>query len=55
MRDKANDVLNLAQEVLTADVLLPHFVSIMETLAENSSQVKAKTSALEILNLLIKK
>ena len=31
---KANDLLNVAQEVLSADLLLPHLVAIIEELSK---------------------
>ena len=52
--DKANDLINLARETLGADFLLPHFVSILNGMAEESQQMKTKISALEVLNVLIK-
>jgi hypothetical protein len=52
--EKANDLINLARETLGADFLLPHFVSILNQMTPESSQVKTKISALEVLNVLIK-
>lgn len=51
--DKANDLINLARETLGADYLLPHFVSILNEIAGDSSQDKTKISALEVLDVLI--
>jgi len=52
--DKANDLINLARETLGADFLLPHFVSILNTMTAENSQLKTKISALEVSNVLIK-
>ncbi len=34
---KANDVINLAQQILTADVLLPHLIGVLEEIADDGS------------------
>jgi len=52
--EKANDLINLARETLGADFLLPHFISILNSMASDTQQIKAKISALEVLNVLIK-
>lgn len=51
--DKANDLINLARETLGSDFLLPHFVSILNEMSTNTSEVKTKISSLEVLNVLI--
>ena len=52
--EKANDLINLARETLGADFLLPHFVNILNGMAQEVNQLKTKVSALEVLNILIK-
>ena len=52
---KSNDLLNVAQEVMTPDLLLPHMITIMDELGKDSNHLKTKISALEYLNLLIRK
>lgn len=52
--EKANDLINLARETLGADFLLPHFVTILNEMANDTQQLKTKISALEVLNVLIK-
>ena len=52
--EKANDLINLARETLGADFLLPHFVSILNDMATDTQQIKAKISALEVMNVLIR-
>lgn len=51
---KANEIICIAAEILTADVLLPHLIGLLEEMAENQSQVSNKISALEVLNGLLK-
>lgn len=51
--DKANDLINLARETLGADYLLPHFITILNDLADDVTQVKTKISALEVIDVLI--
>lgn len=52
--EKANDLINLARETLGADFLLPHFVNILNGMAQDVNQLKTKISALEVLIILIK-
>lgn len=52
--DKANDLINLARETLGADFLLPHFVTILNGMASDSSNLKTKISALDVMNVLIR-
>ena len=52
--EEANDLINLARETLGADFLLPHFVNILNGMAQEVNQLKTKVSALEVLNILIK-
>ena len=52
--DKANDLINLARETLGADFLLPHFVSILNSMGQDTSQLKTKISALDVMNVLIR-
>ena len=52
--DKANDLINLARETLGADFLLPHFVTILNGMASDASQLKTKISALDVMNVLIR-
>ena len=52
--DKANDLINLARETLGADFLLPHFITSLNEMPNESSMIKTKISALEVLNMLIK-
>lgn len=52
--EKAFDLINLARETLGADFLLPHFVNILNGMAQEVNQLKTKVSALEVLNILIK-
>jgi hypothetical protein len=40
---------------MTADVLIPHFINILEELDGNQAEIKTKISALEVLNILIKR
>ena len=52
--EKASDLLTLARETLGADLLLPHFVSILSGLAtEQTANQKIKIASLEYFNLLI--
>lgn len=55
IHSKANDLLNLSQEILSADVLLPHLVSLLTDISHESIHLSTKISALEVLNVLIKK
>ena len=50
--DKANDLINLARETLGADFLLPHFVSILNGMAEESQQMKTKIFELSPTRLI---
>lgn len=52
--DKANDLINLARETLGADFLLPHFVTILNGMASDVTQLKTKISALDVMNVLIR-
>ena len=51
--DKASDLLQLARETLGSDLLLPHFVAILQGMATDQTQQKIKISALEFFNSLI--
>ena len=51
--EKASDLLQLARETLGADLLLPHFVAILQGMANDITQQKIKISALEFFNSLI--
>jgi hypothetical protein len=51
--DKANDLINLARETLGADYLLPHFITVLNELVQDVSQIKTKISALEVIDVLI--
>ena len=51
--DKANDLIELARETLGADYLLPHFVTILNQIALEPTEIKTKLCALEVLSVLI--
>lgn len=51
--EKASDLISLARETLGADLLLPHFVNILNGMAQDITQLKTKVSAIEIFSLLI--
>lgn len=51
---KANEIINIAAEILTVEVLLPHLIGILEEIADDPSQISNKVSALEVLNGLLK-
>lgn len=51
--EKAQDLLSLARETLGADLLLPHFVNMINGMAQDITQLKTKVSALEIFGQLI--
>ena len=40
---------------MTPDLLLPHLITIIDELGKDSNHIKTKISALEFLNVLIKK
>lgn len=41
--------------MLTAELLLPYFINILEHINGDMSQIKTKISALEVINVLIQK
>lgn len=51
---KANENLNLSIKILTADVLLPHLISILVDITDDNSLLSTKISGLEVLNVLLK-
>jgi hypothetical protein len=55
IKNKANEIMNLSQEIMTSDVLIPHFINILEELDGSQTEHKTKISALEVLNILTKK
>jgi len=55
INQKANDIINISQEILTADVLLPNLIGILEEICDDPNQLGNKVSSLEVLNGLLKK
>ena len=53
---KASDLLLLAQEMLSADVLLPNLVAIIENtnISQSSMDISMKVNSMETMQILIK-
>eukprot|EP00350_Pseudokeronopsis_sp_OXSARD2_P001784 CAMPEP_0170547716 /NCGR_PEP_ID=MMETSP0211-20121228/6067_1 /TAXON_ID=311385 /ORGANISM="Pseudokeronopsis sp., Strain OXSARD2" /LENGTH=175 /DNA_ID=CAMNT_0010852867 /DNA_START=1349 /DNA_END=1876 /DNA_ORIENTATION=+ len=55
IQDRATDLLAMAEEILTPELLLPQVVNILDSLDGNLSEMKTKVSALEFLSSLLSK